>query len=141
MFVGLFFLSVKHFGIFEWKKDTYVLLNHKTSSCPMFCSWCACIYPTILSSRIYFPFRFYSRLDSSIRLSSLFSVHVSHNYLGYTSFFPSVLSSYMYFWQFFSPILQSPIITALVFWLSIFEKHVCIFPLVNQCNISVFIIF
>ena len=31
------------------------------------------------------------------RLSSLFYVHVSHNYLGYTSFFPSVPSSYMYF--------------------------------------------
>ena len=31
------------------------------------------------------------------RISSLFYVHVSHNYLGYTSFFPSVPSSYMYF--------------------------------------------
>ena len=35
------------------------------------------------------------------RISSLFYVHVSHNYLGYTSFFPSVLSSYMYFLTFF----------------------------------------
>ena len=35
------------------------------------------------------------------RLSSLFYVHVSHNYLGYTSFFLSVPSSYMYFLESF----------------------------------------
>ena len=56
------------------------------------------------------------------RISSLFYVHVSHNYLGYTSFFPSVLSSYMYFLTFFFPILQSPSLTALVFLAIIFWK-------------------
>ena len=49
------------------------------------------------------------------RISSLFYVHVSHNCLGYTSFFPSVPSSYMYFLTVFFCILQSPIFTALVF--------------------------
>lgn len=51
------------------------------------------IFRDILPFQILFPFGFLYKTF----LLYYFYVHVSHNYLGYTSFFPSVLSSYMYF--------------------------------------------
>ena len=70
------------------------------------------------------------------RISSLFYVHVSHNYLGYTSFFPSVPSSYMYFLTvFFFRILQSPIFTALVFLVINFWKT-CVLHSVTRSTSS-----
>ena len=96
-FFGLFFLSVKHFGIFEERR---ILMSFYTIRLPRALCFVADVQVFIV--QFYLP-GYNSLLDfipvwiPLQRLSSLFYVHVSHNYLGYTSFLPSVPSSYMYF--------------------------------------------